>query len=77
MNKYIYTYNQGGIPHAIQSKLPIPPCTLPRTDPSESLYSEFRYCNYSLETKVSKNFISSDLHYINNTIQCDLMLFLT
>ena len=76
MNKsYIYTYIQGGIPHAIQSNLPIPPFTLLRTDPSESLYSKSRYCNYRLEIKVSNNFFSFVLHNNDNTRQCDLMLF--
>ena len=30
---YIYTHIQGGMPQAIESKLPIPPCTFLRTDP--------------------------------------------
>ena len=79
MYKYIdiYTYIHWGIAQAIESKLPIPPCTLLRTDPSESLYIKLRYCNSSLETKVSNNFFSFVLLNIDNTEQCDLMLFLT
>ena len=73
----MYTHIQGGIPHAIQSKVPIPPFTLLRTDPSESLYSKSRYCNYRLEIKVSNNFFSFVLHNNDNTRQCDLMFFLT
>ena len=73
----MYTYIQGGIPHAIQSNLPIHPFTLLRTDPSESLYSKSKYCNYRLEIKVSNNLFSFVLHNNDNTRQFDLMLFLT
>ena len=54
---FSYTYIQGGIhvPHVIESELPIPLCTLLRTDPSVSLNSKLRYCNNILETKVSNN----------------------
>ena len=57
----IYTYIQGGIPHAIESKLPVSPSTcIPLwTDPSESLYYKFRYSFNLLHSENTRQFIYS------------------
>ena len=71
----IYIYSKGYTScHSVQ--ITDTPWHLLRSDPSDSLYSQFKYCSYRLETKVSNNFFSFVLHNIDNTKQCDLTLFL-